>query len=149
ELAFLTAGPGVAFLGACDRQSVRPPMPRGQATARKLGIDRRGRWLAVGWDDGHIDLHDVRTGDRRQSLDRKWWDFALSPDGRWLALQGRDGPIELVPTGGHGLPFTLGQGRGYFPALAFSPDGAILAGVDGRNVTLWDLASKQAVLSLG
>jgi eukaryotic-like serine/threonine-protein kinase len=58
ELAFLTASQRVAFLGASGGQSARPTIERGNVKAVKLAIDRHGRWLAVGWEDGRIDLHD-------------------------------------------------------------------------------------------
>jgi WD40 repeat protein len=147
DLAYITKNGRVAFLGAPGRQSARSPIERGNARALKLGIDRQGGRLAVGWTDGRIDLHDAGTGLLQRSFEWKNpWDFAFSSDGQWLALQGKGGPIEMVPTSGQGTAFSLGHRSGYFAALAFGPDGAVIAGVDGRSVVLWDLASKQELL---
>ena len=149
ELAFLDASQHVGFLGVSGQPSNRLLIKRGTAKAVKLAIDRQGRWLAVGWNDGHLDLYDAGTGGLRRSFDWNPWDFAFSPDGRWLATQSRDGPIQLLPTSGEDPPFTLGHRRGFFPALAFSPDGATLASVADRSVVLWDLASREEKLTLG
>ena len=62
--------------------------------------------------------------------------------------ESRDGPIQIVPTGGQGPAFSLGHGRGYFAALAFSPDSAYIASVDGRKLVIWDLAKRQELLTL-
>jgi WD40 repeat protein len=148
NLAFLGAGRQVTYLGATGRPSARPEIEREKVSPIKLGVDRQGRWLAVGWEDGRVDLHDARTGELRRSLDPGPSDFVISPDGHWLAVQPRDGPIQVVPTEGQGPSFTLGRGNGFFPALAFSPDGATIASVDGRKVVLWDVASKQESLTL-
>ena len=77
----------MAFLRASGRSSARPPLERGPAKALKLEVDRQGRKLAVGWNDRHVDLYDADTGILERSF--PWdnpWDFALSPDGQWLAL---------------------------------------------------------------
>src|SRR5262249_18432785 len=103
ELAYVNASRHVGFLGISGRQSARRPIERGTAKAVKLGLDRQGRRLAVGWDDGRIDLHDAGNGALQRSFDWKNpWDFAFSADGQWLALQSRDGAIRLVPTSGQG-----------------------------------------------
>jgi eukaryotic-like serine/threonine-protein kinase len=149
DLAFLTAGDRVSFLGALGRQSARRPIGRGNAKAVKLGIDRQGRSLAVGWEDGRIDLLDAGTGALRRSFARNPWDFALSPDGQWLAVQAPDDPVQLLPTSGQGPPITLGHRGGSFPSLAFSPDGATMASVADRSLVLWDLASRDVLMSLG
>ena len=115
ELAFLTASQRVSFLGASGRQSARPPIERGNFKAVKLAIDRQGRWLAVGWEDGRIDLVDAGTGALRRSFQRNPGNFALSPDGQWLAVQVSNAPIELLPTTGEGPSFSSGTPRRHVP----------------------------------
>jgi WD40 repeat protein len=149
DLVLLSSSNHVAFLGLMGRQSPRPAIERGPVRARKLEVDLQGRRLAVGWDDGRIDVYDVATGALRQSFDwEKPWDFTFSPDGQWLAFQVRDGPIRLVPIGGKTGAFTLGSRSGHFAALAFSPDGTAIAGIDGRSAVVWHLASRQELLRL-
>ncbi|MFI5461092.1 MAG: protein kinase [Isosphaerales bacterium] len=149
DLAFLTASGRVSVLGANGRQSARPPIERGNARAVKLEVDRLGRWLAVGWNDGRIDLLDAGTGALRRSFGLTPGNFALSPDGKWLALQVKDGPVQLLPTSGQGPSITLERRGGYWPALAFSPDGATMASVMDHSLVLWDLALRQPLMSLG
>jgi WD40 repeat protein/serine/threonine protein kinase/tetratricopeptide (TPR) repeat protein len=149
DLAFLDSRDGVAFLDSSGKKSTRPPIPRGKAKAVRLSSDRQGRWLAVGSSDGRIDLYDAAAGARQRSFDwRGASDFLLSPDRRWLALQRPGSSVEVLPTSGQGPAFTLPLRGGYVAALAFSPDGAKLAGVDDRAVAIWDLASKQELLRL-
>jgi WD40 repeat protein/tetratricopeptide (TPR) repeat protein len=149
DLAILDSKDGVAFLDSSGKNSARPPIPRGTAKAVRLSSDRQGRWLAVGSSDGRIDLYDGPAGVPARSFD---WsgasDFVLSPDGRWLAVQRPTSSVELLPTSGQGPAFTLPLRGGYVPALAFSPNGATLDGVDDRAVAVWDLASRQELLRL-
>jgi WD40 repeat protein len=71
-------------------------------------------------------------------------DFALSPDGRWVATSGSDGQAMLRrpgddPVGGRGLVPRGGLAQG----LAFSLDGSLLAAALPHDplVRLWDLPS--------
>jgi eukaryotic-like serine/threonine-protein kinase len=148
DLAYLDSGGGVAFFDRSDPSTARMPIVRGNAKALRLTTDPTGRWLAVGWNDGHIDLHDVDTGSLRRSFGWDGWStFVLGPNGDWLALQG-PGPVRLVPTAPGGGAFGLEQRSGHFSALALSPDGARLAAVEDRAVVVWDLASRRELLRL-
>ncbi len=149
DLAILTRGQRVSFLGASGQQSARPPIERGNDRAVKLAIDRDCRRLAVGWEDGRIDIVDAGNGARIGSFARNPGNFAFSPDGRWLAVQPQYGPVQLLPTAGGGDSITLGHGGAYYPAFAFSPDGATVASARDRSLLLWDLASKEELLRLG
>jgi WD40 repeat protein/serine/threonine protein kinase len=149
ELVFISSKKAVTFLQASGRPSARMPINRAPADALKLSLDRERRRLAVGWKDGRIDIHDAATGSLQRSI--AWtqpWDFALSPDGQSLAVQTFRGPVQLVSISGQGAPFRLGRTSGYFPALAFNPGGETIAGVEGRNVGIWSLKSKQELLVL-
>jgi WD40 repeat protein len=148
DLAYIDPGGVVAFADRSARRTTRSLIVRGQARAIRLATDRLGRWLAVGWDDHHIGLFEADTGSPRKDFD---WDggsnFVLSPDGKWLALQG-PGPIHLVPTSPGGRAFDLPEGRSDHNALAFSPDGTRLAAAEDRTVLVWDLASRRKILTL-
>jgi WD40 repeat protein/predicted Ser/Thr protein kinase len=149
ELAILNASQRVSFLEASGRQSSRPTIERGNARAFKLAIDRQGRRLAVGWEDGRIDLFDPDTGALRRSFERRHGNFMFSPDGQWLAVEGQMGSIELLPTAGQGPPLTLAHGHGALRLNAFSPDGSTMASVADRSLVIWDLTSKEELLRLG
>ena len=121
-LAFLDSRDGVAFLDPSGGKSARPSISRGNTKATRLRIDRQWRWLAVGWSDGRIDLHDAATGALERSFDgRNAGDFTFSPDGRWLALQGPTSSVEIVPTGGATTRFTLPVRGGYDSAARLQP----------------------------
>ncbi|MGO9917396.1 MAG: protein kinase domain-containing protein [Isosphaeraceae bacterium] len=150
-LARTTWGHRVEFLDSSGRRSARPPIDGGTAQALRLEVDRQGRWLAVGWNDGRIDLHDAATGALRRSIagNPYPWALALSPDGAWLALHGPNDAVQIQPTGWDGRPITLGRHRGADKlALAFSPDGTTLASAAGQSATLWDVARREERLTL-
>jgi WD40 repeat protein/predicted Ser/Thr protein kinase len=150
DLAILTPGPRVSFLGASGRESTRrPAIERANPKVVKLAIDRQGRWLALGFEDGRIDVVDAGTGAARRSFARNLGTFAFSPDGNWLAVQAQYGPVRLLPMTGGGPAFTLGHLGGYYPAFAFSPDGTTIATVADRALVLWDLSSKEELMRLG
>ena len=65
---------------------------------------------------------------------------ALSPNGRTVAMTASDGAVELLAaaTGTPARP-VLRPGVELPSRLAFSPGGTALAGVNGRQVTIWSL----------
>jgi WD40 repeat protein/predicted Ser/Thr protein kinase len=149
ELAVINASRRIAFLTALGRPSARPLIERGMTNAVKLSIDRQGRWLAVGWDDGRIDLFDAGTGRLQRSFSWKPGNFSFSPDGQWLALERPNDSIQLLRADGQGDPFTLGDRRSLAPEFASSAGGVTLASVMGRSLVIWDLDLKEELLRLG
>ena len=145
----------VEFLDSSGRQSARPPIDGGTAQALGLEIDRQGKKLAVGWNDGRIAIHDAATGASGRTITANPfpWAFALSSDGRWLAFLGPNDAVQMVPTEGDGPPITLGRysdpafSRDLSP-LEFSPDGTTLGSALGRSATLWDVARREERLTL-
>ncbi len=120
ELVVINASRRIAFLAPSGRPSARPPIEHRKANAVKLSVDRRGRWLAVGWEDGRIDLFDAGTGLLQRSFPWKPGNFAFSPDGEWLAVERQDDSIQLLRANGQGAPITLGDRRSVAPEFASS-----------------------------
>ncbi len=108
-----------------------------------LAFSPDGGWLAAGSRDGKVRLYDLSSGVNRLSLantldaHRKGVNCVVfSPDGRLLASGGNDAVARIwdAQTGER-----LGQiigGTYAVPAIAFSPDGASLAIVNGPLVRL-------------
>jgi eukaryotic-like serine/threonine-protein kinase len=105
RLVYTTAGHRVAFLDPTGSRATRTPIDGQGAKPVGLGVDRRGRWVAVGWSDGRIDLHDADGRDSAPGSPRRLvrdspnpQALALSPDGRWVALVGANNAVELRTT---------------------------------------------------
>jgi WD40 repeat protein/serine/threonine protein kinase/tetratricopeptide (TPR) repeat protein len=138
----------IAFLDVSGRPGDRPPIDGGSVAPAGLKVDRQGGRLAVGWKDGRIDFHDLATGALSKSVQCNSLVFDLSPDGRWLAVEGPDHAVQIRPTVQDGPPITLGRAPVAITSLAFSPDGATLASASGRFATLWDLTQRAERVSL-
>jgi WD40 repeat protein len=145
-LARITWSRRVELLDTSGRLASRLPNAGGKAQAVALEIDRQGQRLAVGWNDGGIEVYDVATGILRRRFEDnpKPSVLALSPDGGWIASCGPDHTVQLRAIGGGERLITLGPDRGRTTSLAFSPDGTTLAGTAlDHTTTLWDVASRQ------
>jgi WD40 repeat protein len=124
-------------------------------TTRSIAFDPAGGLLAVGgsWTDGSggdVMLMDTGTaallpstimppsGAATSSVE--FPTSALSPDGRTLAVTGPGGVVKLLvaATGAPARP-VLRPGVTSPARLTFSSDGTELAGVNGRQVTIWSL----------
>jgi WD40 repeat protein len=87
----------------------------------------------------------------RVGSDRIIYSHALSPDGKYLAAEDRDG-IGLwdTETGrlARRLPWRTWQGTNPQFGLAFSPDGKRLARLAGRVVAVWDLTTGRELFDI-
>ena len=128
-----------------------------------------GKWMAVGWHDGRIEIRDGRTGEVRHAIRHEgvpefkedseraavsWTpDFAISPDGKKLASSSGYAPVVIWnPETGEKIVSLDGSSVGY--DLSFSPDGSRIVGtgVDGkagpRRLTLWDADTGETLNSM-
>jgi WD40 repeat protein len=135
-----------------DAGSGRPlkDLAREQAEIFALSVDSAGRVIAATGYDGRIRIIDPKAGSSRRLTGLRGWsaDVALSPDGRRVAAWSMDGDILVFDVATGNPVHTLkGQPKKWGMALAWSPDGKILAA--GRiAILLWDVESGQAVRTL-
>lgn len=123
------------------------------ADTRAVAFDRDGRRLAGGATDGTITVDDVVTGRPLLSLSANVAHLdavAFAPDGDRLAVTSRDGRVLLWRRAGghHVLARVLAGEPGPMRALAFSPDGRLLAVGEGRKLALWELDAEHGVRRL-
>jgi serine/threonine protein kinase len=105
-----------------------------------------GSLLATSSYDRTARLWDIATGQTIRTLTGHgpMYQVAFSPDGALVATTGGNGPARLWDTASGGTLRTLTGGA---HAVAFSPDGTLLAASSGggRSAWLWDAATGQIV----
>lgn len=124
----------------------QPSLPVSRLAA--VGFDPTGRALAArSVKKGAIEVRDVATGRLRLSHALgAGGKAALSPDGTWLAVVGRQGAVHLLNLSTGARHTTVKPGNGILVRkVAFTPDGRTLAAVgieaDGDKVSLFDTAT--------
>ena len=143
---------------------LRPPLEiDGWVQAFAFSPDSRQLATAVGLgDQAGAQLWDMATGKRLARMAHKHEihgrhspvdSVAFSPDGAMLASGGKTICLwQISPRGLRGIHIGGGRPSAILPfnqlrvkaiTMAFSPDGSRLAIVNGRGMSLWDVASKQ------
>jgi WD40 repeat protein len=119
------------------------PMQRHGRAVNAVAYSRDGEWLASASDDGAVRLLNIRQAAEGATIPRKYGvlrGLALSPDGRRMAAAGGgDFRLHLWEFGNLQAPAHLPGHSRLVTALAFSPDGKLLASVgEDRTLRLWE-----------
>jgi WD40 repeat protein len=123
-------------------------LQRPVGTVVELAFSADGKVMVTRHSDRTVKLWDVAGGRRRRVFENAEA-LALSPDGKLLALHGQDGKLRLWDVVGDREQAALDVGRrGRMAALAFSPNGKLLAGEQGPVVKVWGTASGDEVAEL-
>ena len=138
------AGAGAALPGATFAEATFSPS--GTKLVTLLSGGRLALWPETGRGDHQLlDLPG----------DTLILSFAVSDDGRWVAVGTDDGRVVVQSTDGQGAPHELGDGpdghRGPVRALAFSPDPQwkrLVSGSDDGTAKVWAWAAEADPLVL-
>jgi WD40 repeat protein/DNA-binding SARP family transcriptional activator len=101
-----------------------------------------GRTVALGADDGTVQLLNLETGRFRAAAGRHESHIggvAFSADGTLLATGGADRRVIVRDVASGRVHETFQGGEGRFADLAFSPDGHTVYAAATRSVIAWDL----------
>jgi WD40 repeat protein len=137
----LYADPDTTY--AIDMETLRV-VRRYPVGAFTTGISSDGRTLALGGEDGSVQLLDLGSGGvrtLRERHDGAVSSEAFSPDGRTLATGGEDGTVILWDLKRGKVMETVEGHTSSVSGSAFSPDGRTLyTASDDSTVIIWDVA---------
>jgi WD40 repeat protein/serine/threonine protein kinase len=110
-----------------------------------------GKLVASAAKDGLIHIWDSETGARVRTIkghEGAVFDLAFAPDGRRLASGGWDQTVRIWDIETGSLSLALPSQAGFVTHLAFLSNGDRLASSSGQSVTLWQVASGRALLTV-
>lgn len=147
--AIVATDHGLAIWDRFDPTAVLPANPtrtveRIGAGTRALAISPDGAWAACSGADRVLHLIDLATGKvvRSQPGQHAVLALAFTPDGRNLAVLGRDGFLRLRQLGRDGADdeevWKLRIQRGLRGTVAVSPDGKLIAASSSGRLTVVD-----------
>ncbi|WP_214325290.1 nSTAND1 domain-containing NTPase [Nonomuraea sediminis] len=117
---------------------------RGRNETFTVTLSPDGRMLASSGFNGSIVLHDLDTTPFT-GINAPVNDLKISPDRRIIAAATSDGLVHLYDPDGR-MFGTLGPAPGKVQAIAFSPDGRLLAtATRTRALTLWNLTDRRPI----
>jgi hypothetical protein len=108
-----------------------------------------GSLLAIGTQEGSIDVWDVRTGawrvrDAGAGKLETVWKVLFSPDSKQAFSVSDDGLVRIWDAATWQAPVLLDAGEGPALSIALSPDGqTVIAGYKSGAIAMWDVATHQ------
>lgn len=117
---------------------------RGRTETISVALSNDGAMLASGGFNGTIVLHDL-TRQPYAGFTAQIKDIKVSPDGKTVATAGSDHMVRLWNPDGSPIA-ALGPHNDEVAAVAFSPDGKLLAAITRTAVvSVWDLAGRTRI----
>jgi WD40 repeat protein len=127
-------------------------MPGQPGQVQALAFSGDGRFIAWGMNDGHVQLWDAIGRKPRADFrihSHQVWCLAFSTDGRMAASADHFATL-VVWDVATGQPLVdQGHCKGGPPAaVAFSPDGRVVALASATGIHLWDIESRKKLTDL-